>query len=29
MSKMGLHAPFGDLQHKLWQKEKLGVKLAV
>jgi len=26
---MGLHAPFGDLQHKLWQKEKLGVKLAV
>jgi hypothetical protein len=22
MSKMGLHDPFGHLQHKLWQKEK-------
>jgi hypothetical protein len=26
MSKMGLHDPFGHLQHNLWQKEKLGVK---
>jgi hypothetical protein len=29
MSKMGLHEPFGHLQHKLWQKERLGVKLTV
>jgi hypothetical protein len=29
MSKMGLHDPFGHLQHKLWQKERLGVKLTV
>jgi hypothetical protein len=26
---MGLHGPFGHLQHKLWQKERPGVKLAV
>jgi hypothetical protein len=25
----GLHEPFGHLQHKLWQKKRLGVKLAV
>jgi hypothetical protein len=29
MSKMALHEPFGHLQHKLWQKEKPGVKLAI
>jgi hypothetical protein len=29
MSKMGLHDPFGHLQHKLWQEEKSGVKLAI
>jgi hypothetical protein len=29
MSKMGSHEPFGHLQHKLWQKERLGVKLAI
>ncbi len=29
MSKMGSHQPFEHLQHKLWQKEKSGVKLAV
>jgi len=23
---MGSHEPFGHLQHKLWQKERLGVK---
>jgi hypothetical protein len=28
MSKMALHEPFGHLQHKLWLKKKLGVKLA-
>jgi len=28
MSKMGLHGPFGHLQHLLWQKERSGVKLA-
>jgi len=27
MSKMALHEPFGHLQHKLWQKERMGVKL--
>jgi hypothetical protein len=27
--KMGSHDPFGHLQHKLWPKERLGVKLAV
>jgi len=26
---MGLHEPFGHMQHKLWQKERSGVKLAV
>jgi hypothetical protein len=26
---MGSHEPFGHLQHKLWQKERSGVKLAV
>jgi hypothetical protein len=29
MSKMGSHEPFEDLQHKLWQKERSGVKLAI
>ncbi len=29
MSKMGLHDSFGYLKHKLWLKERLGVKLAV
>jgi hypothetical protein len=29
MSKMGSHDPFGHMQHKLWQKERSGVKLAV
>jgi hypothetical protein len=24
MSKMGLHDPFGHLQHKLWPKERPG-----
>jgi hypothetical protein len=28
MSKMGLHDPFGHLQHKLWQKERPGVKIG-
>jgi hypothetical protein len=27
--EMGLHEPFGHLQNKLWQKERLGVKLVV
>jgi hypothetical protein len=26
MTKMGLHDPFEHLQHKLWQKERMGVK---
>jgi len=26
---MGLHHPFGHLKHKLWPKEKLGIKLAI
>jgi hypothetical protein len=26
---MALHEPFGHLQHKLWQKEGPGVKLAI
>jgi hypothetical protein len=26
---MGSHEPFGLLQHKLWQTERLGIKLAV
>jgi hypothetical protein len=29
MSKMGLHEPFGRLQHKLWQKEGPRVNLVV
>jgi len=29
MSKMGLHDPFGHLKHKLWPKERSGVKLAI
>jgi hypothetical protein len=29
MSKMGLHCPFEHFKHKLWPKEKLGVKLAI
>jgi hypothetical protein len=27
--KMGSHDPFGHLKHKLWSKERPGVKLAV
>jgi len=29
MFKMGSHDPFGHMQHKLWQKERPGVKLAI
>ncbi len=29
MFKMGSHDPFGQLKHKLWPKERLGVKLAI
>jgi hypothetical protein len=29
MSKMGSHRPFGHLKHKLWSKERPGVKLTV
>jgi hypothetical protein len=29
MSKMGSHCPFEHLKHKLWPKERSGVKLAV
>ncbi len=29
MSKMGSHDPFGHLKHKLWPKERPGIKLAV
>jgi len=29
MSTMGLHDLFGHLKHKLWPKEKSGVKLAI
>jgi hypothetical protein len=29
MFKMGSYCPYGHLKHKLWSKEKLGVKLAV
>jgi hypothetical protein len=29
MSKMASHEPFGHLQHKLWLKERSGVKLAI
>jgi hypothetical protein len=28
MFKMGLHDPFGHLKHKLWQKERSGVKIG-
>jgi hypothetical protein len=28
MSKMSSHDPFGHLQHKLWQKERLRVKIG-
>jgi hypothetical protein len=28
MSKMGLHDPFGHLQHKLWQKKKVGSQIC-
>jgi hypothetical protein len=26
---MGAHDPFGHLTHKLWPKERLGVKLTI
>jgi hypothetical protein len=29
MSKMGSHCPFGHLKHKLWSKERPGVKLTI
>ncbi len=29
MSKMGSHDPFGHLKHKLWSKERLGVKFPI
>jgi len=29
MSEMASHEPFGHLQHKLWQKKGLGVKLTI
>jgi hypothetical protein len=29
MSKMGLHDPFRQLKHKLWSKERPGVKLTI
>jgi len=29
MSKMASHGPFGHLQHKLWQKKRPRVKLAI
>ncbi len=29
MSIMGSHCPFGHLKHKLWSKERPGVKLAI
>jgi hypothetical protein len=29
MSKMGSHDPFGQLKHKLWAKERSGVKLTI
>jgi hypothetical protein len=29
MSKMSSHLPFGHLKHKLWPKERLGVKLTI
>jgi hypothetical protein len=29
MFEMGSHDPFGNLKHKLWPKEGMGIKLAV
>jgi len=29
MSEMGFHDPFGHLKHKLWPKERSGVKLTI
>jgi hypothetical protein len=29
MSKMGLHYPFAYIKHKLWPKERLGVKMPI
>jgi len=29
MSKMGSHDPFRHLKHKLWSKERLGIKLTI
>jgi hypothetical protein len=29
MFKMGLHDPFEYLQHKLWSKERLIVKMSI
>jgi hypothetical protein len=29
MLKMGLHEPFGHFHHRLWQKERPGVKLTI
>jgi hypothetical protein len=29
MSKMGLHDPFGYFKHKLWPKERPGIKLPI
>jgi hypothetical protein len=29
MFKMGSHDPFGHFEHKLWPKERPGVKLAI
>ncbi len=29
MYKMGFHEPFGHFKHKLWPKERLGVKLPI
>jgi hypothetical protein len=29
MYELGLHDPFGYLKHKLWPKERLGIKLPI
>jgi hypothetical protein len=29
MSKMASHEPFGHMQHKLWSKERPGIKLTI
>jgi hypothetical protein len=29
MSKMNLYVPFNYLKHKLWLKERMGVKLSI